>query len=604
MDPGSIRYDETMTTRIHRRDFLRLAVVTVAASAVPLAGCGDTSSAQPVSTDPADVARVFPQGIASGDPSPESVILWTRVEGAAAGDRIAYEIALDEAFTQVVARGETSTDADRDHTVRIKPVGLSPYTTYWYRFVGLGVASPIGRTKTAPEPGQDVPVRFAFASCQDFVGRWYHSWRALVERHPDDLDFVVHLGDYVYETDGDPDFQTVGGDRAIKLPDGLPLGDSPESGRAALTLADYRSIYRQYRSDEWLRRAHQLYPFVNVWDDHEFANDSWQDHATHFNEKQGDEKSPAQREAADRAWFENQPADVVFDEAASYPDDIRIYRGLRFGRHVEMFMIDDRYYRDDHLVPEGPADLSVGKFAANSSLGSRNFVLKSGFDEREAAARPTLLGAAQKDWLLGGVAASDATWKILGSGVQLSQMAVDLSSFELLPAQFKAKFYFSCDQWDGYRSERADLLRRLAPGGNLVSIAGDIHAFYASELHVDFDAPSAVPAAVEFVVAGISSASVQEITQATVDSNPTLSALGLGSLVGRFDSILADSNPHNVFANSLANGVAVMTVDRASAIEVEFLQVPPSAVREASWDGAVQVARFRVAGGSNRIQKL
>lgn len=589
---------------MHRRDFLRLAAVTVAASAIPLSGCGDTaSSAAPVSTNPEDVARVFPHGVASGDPTSESVVLWTRVEGATSSDRVSYEIALDEAFTQVVARGETSTDADRDHTVKIKPVGLSPWTTYWYRFVGLGVASPVGRTKTAPEPGQDVPVRFAFASCQDFVGRWYHSWRALVERHEDDLDFVVHLGDYVYETDGDPDFQTPGAGRSIVLPDGLALGDSPDSGRAAVTLADYRSLYRQYRSDEWLKRAHQLFPFVHIWDDHEFANDSWQDHATHFNEKKGDEKSPAQREAADRAWFENQPADVFFDDGASYPDDIRIYRGLRWGRHLEMFLIDDRYYRADHLVPEGPADLAVGKFAANSSLGSRNFVLKSGFDEREAAARPSLLGAEQKEWLVGGVAGSDATWKVLGSGVQFSQMAVDLSGFELLPAQFKAKFYFSCDQWDGYRSERAEILRRLGSVGNLVSIAGDIHAFYASELHVDFD-DLAEPAAVEFVVAGISSSSVQEITQATVDSNPTLSALGLGSLVGRFDTILAESNPHNVYANSLANGIAVMTVDRAAAVEVEFLQLSPESVRSADWDGSVDVARFRVASGSKRIRKL
>jgi len=588
---------------MNRRDFLRLAAVTVATSAVPLAGCGDTSSAAPLSTDPADVARVFPQGIASGDPTWESVVLWTRVEGAASGDRIGYEIALDEAFTQVVARGEASTDADRDHTVKIKPVGLSPYTTYWYRFVGLGVASPVGRTRTAPEPGQDVPVRFAFASCQDFVGRYFHSWRALVERHADDLDFVVHLGDYVYETDGDQDFQTPGEGRSITLPDGLALGEAQGSGRAAVTLADYRSLYRQYRNDEWLKRAHQLFPFVNIWDDHEFGNDCWQDHTTHFDEKQGDEKSTAQREAADRAWFENQPADVAYAEGASFPNDIRIYRGLRWGRHVEMFMIDDRFYRADHLVPEGPIDLEVGKFSANSSLGSRNFVLKSGFDAREEKARPSLLGAAQKQWLADGVRGSDATWKIIGSGVQLAQMAVDLSGFPLLPAQFRAEFYFSCDQWDGYRSERTDLLRSLSSVENLLAIAGDIHAFYAGELHVDFDA-QAEPMAAEFVVAGISSASVQEITQATVDSSPTLSALGLGSLVGQFDTLLQSSNPHNRYARSMANGVAVMTVDRSNGVEVEFLQLDPKAVRSADWDGAVDVARFRVDAGSSRIRRV
>lgn len=592
-----------MTPRLLRRDFLRLAAVSVAASAIPLAGCGDSEVAA-ASTDPADVARVFPQGIASGDPRSDGVILWTRVEGATAGDRIRYDVARDDAFREIVASGTTSTDADRDHVVKLSVGGLEAHTTYYYRFVGLGVAAPIGRTRTAPAPGQDVPVRFAFASCQDFVGRWYHSWRALVEtQSPDDIDFVVHLGDYIYESSGDPAFQTPGESRGIRLPDGLPLGDGPDAPRAALTLADYRSLYRQYRSDAWLQRAHALWPFVCIWDDHEFSNDSWQDHGTYFNELRGDEKSTARRLAADQAWFENQPADVPFDAAAGYPGDIRIYRPLRWGRHLEIFLVDDRYYRDDHVVPEGPLDLSVGKFGANSSLGARNFVLKSAFDEREAAARPTLLGADQREWLVGGVTGSDATWKILGSGVQFSQMAVDLSGFELLPAQFRDKFYFSCDQWDGYRSERAAILGRLRGVENLVAIAGDIHAFYASELYEDFDAPTE-PVAVEFVVAGISSKSTQDITQSTVDSNPTLSALGLGELVGLFDTLLASSNPHNVYAKSRANGVAVVEVDGARALGVEFLQLPVEAILSPTWDGTLERVRFRVSSGARRITRV
>lgn len=592
-----------MTPRLLRRDFLRLAAVTVAASAIPLSGCSDAEVVA-ASTDPGDVARVFPQGIASGDPLPDGIVLWTRVEGAGPGDRIRYDVALDESFSSIVASGETTTDADRDHSVKLRVTGLQPWTVYHYRFVGLGVRSPLGRTKTAPAPGQDVPVRFAFASCQDFVGRYYHSWRALLESNAaDEIDFVVHLGDYVYETDGDPDFQTPGAGRSIVLPDGLPLGDSPGSGRAAITLADYRSLYRQFRSDEWLQRAHAQWPFVVTWDDHEFANDSWQDHATHFNERKGDEKAPEQRAAANRAWFENQPADVFYDGASGFPGDIRIYRSLRWGRHLEMFLLDDRSYRSDHVIPEGPLDLSVGKFAANSSLGSRNFVLKPGFDAREAEARPTMLGTEQREWLVGSVSGSDATWKVLGNGVQFAQMAVDLSGFELLPAQFRDRFYFSCDQWDGYRSERAAILSRLRGVENLVSIAGDIHAFYAGELYEDFDAPRE-PVAVEFVVAGISSASVQEITQATVASNPTLSALGLGELVGLFDSILASSNPHNRYARSLANGIAIVEVDGDRALGVEFLQLAPAAVRSPEWDGAVERVRFRVSAGTRRIVRV
>lgn len=588
------------TPTFRRRDFLRFAAITVAVSAAPkLSGCSHTSSGG--ASSPEDVDRVFPQGVASGDPRPDSIVLWTRVDSADAAVRVAYEVSLDEAFSQVVADGEVETGIDRDGTVKLKPVGLDPFTVYYYRFTALGVTSMTGRTKTAPAPGDDVPVRFAFASCQDYVGRYYHAWQAFAEQGGE-VDFVVHLGDYVYETTGDPDFQTPDANREVVLPDGLPLGESATTNLAALTLADYRTLYRTYRSDRWLKLVHQRFPFVVTWDDHEFANDCWQDHATDFNEARGDEKSTARREAADRAFFEYQPADVVYDENAAFPNDIRVYRALRYGRHVELLLIDGRLYRSDHVIPEGPVDLAVGKFGANSSLGSRNFVLKPAFDEREAAALPTLLGAEQKAWLLSALSSSDATWKILGSDVQLSQMVIDLRSFELLPEQYRNLFYFSVDQWDGYRSERAELLRTIAGLDDVVAIAGDIHAFYASELYADFDDQSVPPVAVEFVCAGISSSPVQEITQSTVDSSPTLSALGLGALVPQFDAILTQASPQYRYAKSLTHGIAIMEVQGADAVEVEFLQIAD--VRTPEWDGTLERVRFRTAAGSRRIERL
>jgi hypothetical protein len=147
-------------------------------------------------------------------------------------------------------------------------------------------------------------------------------------------------------------------------------------------------------------------------------------------------------------------ADVPFDPDRSFPGDIQIYRRLRFGRHVEIFLTDERSYRDDHVIPEGPVDLSVAKFTPNSSLGSRNFVLKSGFDPKESAAMPTMLGTAQRDWLIDGLRSSQATWKIWANEVQLWQMAIDLSQFTTIPEQFRGLFYFGCDQWDGYRRGR------------------------------------------------------------------------------------------------------------------------------------------------------
>src|SRR5581483_12301112 len=185
-----------MTTRIRRRDFLRYAAATAVAASVPRAGRSDVFAATPDEID-----RVFPQGLASGDPTPNSVILWTRVEGAAATETVLYEVALDPRFRRLVATGQIPAEAAGDHTVKLNVVGLAPYTTYYYRFTALGVTSVTGRTKTAPRPNQDVPVRFAFASCQDFIGRYYHAWRALVEKE-EDVDFVLFLGDYIYESGG------------------------------------------------------------------------------------------------------------------------------------------------------------------------------------------------------------------------------------------------------------------------------------------------------------------------------------------------------------------------------------------------------------------
>jgi alkaline phosphatase D len=473
-----------MTNRtIRRRDFLRITVVSAAASAaVPLTGCSsdgpNEGDAGTESSPPADVLRVFPQGLASGDPTSESVILWTRVEtndghGGAAGDvSVGYEISTDRAFKSTVAKGELSAAASADHTIRIKVTKLSAFTTYYYRFKARGVTSDTGRTKTAPKDDADVPVRFAFAACQDFAGRYYHAWKALAD--DDAVDFVIYLGDYIYETAGNPSFQTPTDSRKIVLPDGISLGGS---GMAAQTLADYRSLYKQYRSDEHLRRAHAMFPFYCIWDDHEFGDDCWQDNTNHFNGANGDEKNTAEREDADQAWFEYQPADVQYDEAASFPNDIRIYRNLRYGKHMELFLTDQRYYRDDHLIPEGPQDTSVAKLTTNSSVGSRIFLLKSGFDPKEAAAKPTMLGAAQKAWFVDAVKASNATWKVWGSEVQLSQMVVNLKSFPKVPPPFNDLFYLTVDQWDGYRSERAEILGALQGVENLVVVTGDIHAF-------------------------------------------------------------------------------------------------------------------------------
>ena len=584
-------------SRIDRRDFLRnLVVVSAAAGTQPLlAACTEDGG---TSTDPADQSRVFPQGVASGDPKPDSIILWTRVapEGAASVT-VSYEVSGNESFTDIVISGESEATADSDHTIRLQVTGLDPYTTYFYRFTASDVRGVNGRTKTAPSDDQDVDVRFAYASCQDFNGRYYHAWEALAAEP--DVDFVLFLGDYVYETEGSPNFQNPTAERRIEIADGLVLGEDDATYKAALTLEDYRSLYKQYRSDKHLQRVHQLYPFVMIWDDHEFANDSWQDHATDFDEAQGDEKSPDRRKVATQAWFEYQPADVPYTPESAFPNDITIYRSLRFGKHVQVVLTDQRYYRDDHIIPEGPIDADVAKIFENSQLGSRIFVLKPGFDIKEEAIKPTMLGAAQKQWLVDEITTSDATWKVWGSETQLSQMAADLSSFSDLPENFQDLFYITTDQWDGYRSERSEILDAIKDVDNVVVVVGDIHAFYASELYVDFDNPSTTPAAVEYVVSGISSSPMQESVQRTVDGNATLSGLGLGDLVSDFDQILTDTSPQYKYAASNISGIAIATVS-ATAFDVEFLQIAD--VKAPTWDGNLKRVKLRTTAGTKSIE--
>lgn len=586
---------------------LRRHLFQVLAATLVVACSDDDASPTPpaplrATSAAADSDRVFPQGVASGDPTPSGVILWTRVDpatqnGATSFD-VSFVVATDEALSTIVAQGTVSAVADADHTVRLELAELKADTRYYYRFESGGVTTQVGRTRTAPAADSDRPVTFALASCQDFVGRYYHPWQALLDEKAD-VDFVLFLGDYVYETTGDPRFQSPTADRKVTLPQGLLL-DQASGNRAALSVDDYRSLYRTYRSDAALREVHRLFPFVLIWDDHEFANDGWQDRANDFDGAKGDEASTERRVAASRAWYEYQPAAVKRDASKAFPDDLTIYRTLRYGKHVELFLTDQRLYRADHLIPEGPADESVAKFSTNSLLGSRNFVLKQGFDPKEAAARPTMLGAAQKQWFLDAVKASTSTWKVWGNEVQLWQMTIDLSTIENLPADYKGLFYYTCDQWDGYRSERAEILTALAGVENLVACTGDIHGFFASELRTNFDDQSSPSVGVEYVVAGISSQSLRLITEAAIDGNPVLKSLGLLDLLPTLDDRFLSSNPHLRHSDVAANGIALATASAAS-FSVTMLRTGDPLV--AADSGVKSRVTLTTAAGSRTIVK-
>ncbi len=310
----------------------------------------------------------FPQSVCSGDPRVDSAIVWTRAVDAAkpnADIGLLLVVATDKDLKSVVQLGGKPTmavtaKAAHDGCVRVKVTGLQAGTTYWYRFASPDGAhvTATGRFKTAPKADADVAVKFAVVSCQDYNGKYYNSYARLIK---EDVDFFVHLGDYVYETTGNPEFQNASADRVVKFADtagAIAFGpkDKP-TYYAAKSLSNYRELYKTYRSDPDLQKMHEAAAMIAVWDDHEFSDDCWQNQATYFDGEQ-DENDPTRRANADQAWFEYMPvdypagADFAFDPKAAFPGNLRIYRDFAFGKHLHLAMTDLRRYRADHLVPE------------------------------------------------------------------------------------------------------------------------------------------------------------------------------------------------------------------------------------------------------------
>jgi alkaline phosphatase D len=345
-----------------RRSILQAIVVAVPA----IQACSSDAAPPPAPVENGE--RYFPQSLASGDPRPGSVILWTRVVDDAKPDsdyQVSIEVATDAQFASVVIpRSKLQSLRDHDNALKAKVVGLQPKTTYYYRFLyerdGKVFASKTGRTRTAPAATDDVVVKFAVTTCQDFIGRYYNSWQRLVQVNQD-LDFVIFLGDYVYETTGDPTFMSPEGARAVQLTDpgsALMLGSPGAPYAAAQSVSNYRDLYRTVRSDPFLRAAHERYPFVFIWDDHEFSDDCWGDHATYYDGLK-DETSLDRRRNAEQAFFEYVPLEhpnvpdgqIDVSLLPRYPDT-KIYRDLAFGKHVRLIVADYRTYRPDHLIPE------------------------------------------------------------------------------------------------------------------------------------------------------------------------------------------------------------------------------------------------------------
>ncbi|MEX8193352.1 alkaline phosphatase D family protein [Comamonas guangdongensis] len=497
-----------------RRRFVRqLALGAGAMATLPLAACGGGSEPE-VS---------FAHGVASGDPLADRVMLWTRVTpptGHEADIPVQWELAGDAAFASIVARGEARATAAQDFTLKVDATGLKPATAYHFRFRAYGVTSPVARTRTLPT-GSVAQVKLAVFSCANYPAGYFNVYADAARRN--DLDATVHLGDYIYEY----------GRGGYASGNAAAMGRLVQPAGEILSLADYRQRHAQYKSDPDLQALHAVAPMIAVWDDHEFANDTWSAGAENHQPEEGD--FAKRKAAAMQAYHEWMPTRTAAPEL--------IYRSFAFGDLMALHMLDTRI---------------IGR---DKQLDYADFMQAGGFDAAGFTAAVTnparqLMGQTQTQWLQQQMAASSATWQLLGQQVLMGRMnipapilmetmqpgaGVSVSQYAALAAKAQSaaatltpaeqailaqpSIPYNLDAWDGYQAARETVLgmaRQL--GKKLVVLAGDTHNAWANELQ-DMNGNAV---GVEFATSSVSSPGFEEYLP---KENPAMLAGALQQLI-------------------------------------------------------------------------
>nr|WP_245992920.1 alkaline phosphatase D family protein [Prauserella muralis] len=507
----------------------------------------------------AAAAGPFAHGVASGDPLPTGVLLWTRVTpaaealpGSGAGPEVSvrWEVALDEAFTRIVRRGTVATGPARDHTVKADVTGLAPGTWYWYRFRLGGAVSPTGRTRTAPATGSALArLRFGVVSCSNWQAGHFSAYRHLAER--DDLDLVVHLGDYLYE-------YAPGGYQA-----GEVLVRPHDPPVEMTTLEHYRRRHAQYKTDPDLRALHARVPFVVTWDDHESANDAWSGGAENHTEP-AEGTWAGRRAASQQAYAEWMPV--------RYEPGGRLYRRIAFGALAELSMLDLRTYRSRQAAH--PLDPVISDPAR------------------------TITGSEQLGWLTAGLVTSGAQWKLVGNPVMIAPVRFpstlstrELEALSQLTGPLEG-VPVNVDQWDGYTADRARVLGALRDHGvrDTVFLTGDIHSAWAAELPAD---PLTYPltrdsVGTELVCTSVTSDNIDDI----LGVPPRTASVGV-------EAAIRVANPHLKYVELDSHGYSVVEVTPA-AVQMDWFAL---ADRTDPASAARHNASFVVRAGTQRVQR-
>ncbi|MEV6200016.1 alkaline phosphatase D family protein [Streptomyces sp. NPDC051771] len=533
-----------------RRTVVKAAAVTAVTAPVLLGAASPALADAP--------APAFLHGVASGDPLPDGVLLWTRVtpspeavpgSGLGADVRVDWEVAEDRSFARVVASGAATASATADHTVKADVRGLRPATAYFFRFTAGGTVSATGRTRTAPAADSAAPgVRFGVVSCANYEAGHFSAYRHLAARG--DLDAILHLGDYIYEY------------ASGVYPEAKDTVRTHEPRHEIVSPADYRTRHGRYKTDPDLQALHAAHPVVAIWDDHEFANDAWTGGAE--NHTPGAEGDWAARvAAAKRAYFEWMPVRTSTEGT--------VFRRLRFGKLADLHLLDLRSFR-----------------SAQAKTGSGSV------DDPER----TITGRAQLDWLKSGLAGSDAAWQLVGTSVMISPVAFGslpayllepLAELMGLPVEGIA---VNVDQWDGYTDDRKELLAHLSSRAirNTVFLTGDIHMAWANDVPAKAATyPVSASVATEFVVTSVTSDNLDDLLNVAPG---TLSVVAAGAVKA--------ANRHVKWVDMDHHGYGVLDVTSARS-QMDYYTVSdkrdPAAT--ASW-----ARSYRTLSGTQRVERV
>lgn len=397
----------------------------------------------------------FYHNVASGDPLENSVIIWTRIESAAAhaNEEVEWEVAADEDFENIVQSGKAYTNADKDFTVKVDVQELQPGTTYYYRFIHNELLSPVGKTKTLPSENVD-EVKFAVVSCSNWEWGYFNAYKHIADRK--DLDAVLHLGDYIYEygvgTYGD-----------------TTIGRFNEPPYEIITLDDYRTRYSQYRLDPDLQEIHRQHPFISIWDDHEITNNAYKYGAQNHQDHEGSYEE--RKKAARQVYYNWMPI----------RENQELYRSFQFGNMVQVIMLDER-------------------------LAGRTEPPEDTVSLKNLPPHHTMLGDEQLQWFLGQLRENKEAWQLIGNQVIFSYLNYGRPDFTLNP-----------DSWDGYPRERSEIIKIISENqiDNVVFVTGDTHAAWAFEVTTDpflgYDSITGTGAvAVEFGTTSVNSGNADE----------------------------------------------------------------------------------------------